>query len=186
MLNASVRWLSGQTNLLSGTQRSHLGSEVSDKEIDSHLERLCNSWRRTQPTGSSVTQTISARDIIELSTYLNLLDEQGNRKGALNKWSLTPRTYAILRSIEALEYMPQFRASFTDFHLPYDERTLPSFLPGNHEHGIRQSFLEIQKYFLDFDIKKIETNGIAEHFSLDVSGDSHFKHVRMLGQGSFG
>lgn len=82
--------------------------------------------------------------------------------------------------------MQFFRPYFNDFHLPYNEVNLPSFLPDNREgHNLRQAFLEAQQYFLT-DYKRIEADGTAKHFNLNASGNTLFQHERTLGQGSFG
>lgn len=187
---ASARWLDHSNvmgNATLGTRRSQVESVVSDKEVETHLHRLCNSWRHKQPSGLATTQviSISKREIAELRTYLEFLDAKEKRTSG-KAWSHTPLTYAILRSIGGLEYMSLFRQSHSDFHLPYSERTLPSFLPDDDGKQLRQLFLGTQRYFLTEMGKRIETDGVAEHFSFDGTGDFHFQPVKMLGQGSYG
>lgn len=81
--------------------------------------------------------------------------------------------------------MDEFRAKrFNDFHLPYNERTLPDFLQEKDGRGLRQAFLDAQSYFLT-DAKLVETDGASTHFYSE-NGDEIFQPIRNLGQGSFG
>ncbi|KAL1853276.1 hypothetical protein Daus18300_011844 [Diaporthe australafricana] len=81
--------------------------------------------------------------------------------------------------------MDEFRAKgFNDYHLPYNERTLPDFLQKKDGKNLRQAFLDAQSYFLT-DAKLVETDGASTHF-VDENGDNIFQPIRSLGQGSYG
>ncbi|KAI3398326.1 hypothetical protein diail_9549 [Diaporthe ilicicola] len=156
---------------------------VADEDIETHLQMLCTPPPLSQ-TPSNSTDKISNRNIQSLQTLLKLLDAKANREASLN-WSYTPRTYAILRSIDGLEFMDEFRAkSFNDYHLPYNERTLPSFLQEKNGRNLRQAFLDVQSYFLT-DAKRVERDSASTHFFSD-NGDNIFQPIRTLGQGSYG
>lgn len=163
-------------------RRAPASSVVTDEDIESHLQMLCAPNLSRTP-GKSINQ-ISHRNIQSLQTLLAFLDAKAGREGSL-LWSFTPRTYGILRSIGALEFMSEFRAkNFNDFYLPYNERTLPDFLQQKDGRDLRQAFLEAQSYFLT-NTKLIETDGTSTHFDTD-NGDDIFRPIRSLGQGSFG
>jgi hypothetical protein len=86
--------------------------------------------------------------------------------------------------------MDQFvEKDYTDYHLPYDTRTLPKILRGER---LRQQFLVFQDQLLT-SAKALEdlsndssSTGILPHIHLNGSGDHHFHRVCSLGQGGFG
>lgn len=163
-------------------RRAPESSVVTDEEIEAQIQILCTPPLSRTPGKS--TDQISHRNIQKLQTLLALLDDKAQREVSLH-WGVTPRTYGILRSISALEFMDQFRAkNFNDFYLPYNERTLPDFLQQKDGRDLRQAFLDTQSYFLT-NAKLIETEGASTHF-ISENGDIIFKTIRTLGQGSFG
>lgn len=163
-------------------RRAPASSVMTDEDIEAQLRMLFTPTLSRTPGKS--TDQISHRDIQHLQTLLAFLDAKAEREVSL-LWSFTPRTYGILRSIGALEFMDEFRAkSFNDFYLPYNERTLPDFLQQKNGRDLRQAFLDAQSYFLT-DAKLYETDGTSRHFSTE-NGDNIFQPIRSLGQGSFG
>ncbi|KAI1112335.1 hypothetical protein F5Y14DRAFT_442676 [Nemania sp. NC0429] len=129
--------------------------------------------------------TISEKSVREIQALLQLLDNRRSRYDD-RQWTLRPRIYAILDSIQAIEFMDDFiHENLTDFHLPFNEQTLPRFI-GEKEGSpnLRTAFFTIQNYYLT-DIKDIESEK-SLHLTLSVSGDTYFVREKLLGQGSFG
>ncbi len=77
----------------------------------------------------------------------------------------------------------------TDFYLPYNNQTLPSFIQTD---DVRQAFLQVQEYVLT-SAQELEmwytdasSTKVFPHVFLDGSGDQHFRRQSRLGQGNFG
>ncbi|KAI0479700.1 hypothetical protein F4859DRAFT_513201 [Xylaria cf. heliscus] len=172
-------WFPGRNR--ESLQQEQQQYHFSIDEINERLHTLC--LPLTPPR--SHDRRISSKSVREIQALLQLLDNRRNRYDD-NQWTLRPRIYAILHSIRAIEFMDDFiRESLTDFHLPFNEQTLPQFI-GEKEGSpnLRHAFFNIQDYYLT-DVKDIESEK-SVHLTLSVSGDTYFVPERPLGHGSFG
>ncbi|KAI1747413.1 hypothetical protein F4782DRAFT_552082 [Xylaria castorea] len=172
-------WFSGKNRepLQQEKQQYHFTID----EINERLHTLCLPLTPPRSQG----RTMSQKFVREIQTLLQLLDNRRNRYDD-NQWTLRPRIYAILHSIQAIELMDDIiRENLTDFHLPFNEQTLPRFI-GEKEGSLnlRHAFFDIQGYYLT-DVKDIESEK-SLHLTLPVSGDTYFVSERPLGHGSFG
>lgn len=155
--------------------------KISDQDNDSQLHQLC------VPQGLQagvITGRINEQRIKRIRLMLlHLESKKGNP--AAEDWSYRPRTYAILRTIGGLRFMNDFvQRQLNDFHLPFNEQTLPDFIESTEENDIRQHFLDVQNYYLTT-AKDIEARPLTHH-SLEGSGDEVFCSMKQLGQGGFG
>ncbi|KAI0445151.1 hypothetical protein F4803DRAFT_205021 [Xylaria telfairii] len=150
-------------------------------EINERFNTLCIPPTQPLSRGSRISQKV----IREIQALLRLLDNRRNRYDDA-QWTLIPRIYAILHSIRAVELMDDFiRENYTDFHLPFNEQTLPPFISQKEGSlNLRQAFFEIQDYYLT-DVKDIESKE-SIHLTLPDSGDAYFISERPLGHGSYG
>ncbi|OAQ60706.1 ankyrin repeat protein [Pochonia chlamydosporia 170] len=159
----------------SRSRRAAQSQILTLEEIHEGLHRLClpSSGRR-----------ISDKDVRSIQTFLQALDERSQRFND-HRWVLRPRLYAILYNIQATEYMNDFiRDNFTDFHLPFNEQTLPRFFENTDGKCSRADFFTTQDYFLT-NIKDIESEK-SIHRVLPVSGDMYYIRERHLGHGGCG
>ncbi|KAI0147034.1 hypothetical protein GGR57DRAFT_477696 [Xylariaceae sp. FL1272] len=153
------------------------GSVCTIDEILLSLDRLCAPPRHRETR-------ISDKQIRGIQTYLQILDERSNRRHE-NKWNKRPRLYTILHHIHATMLMDDFiREQLTDFHLPFNEQTLPSFIGEKDGRDLRAAFFKFQEYCLT-DVKDIESDK-SRHLTLSVTGDTYYVPLRPLGHGSFG
>ncbi|KAI0893873.1 hypothetical protein F4806DRAFT_139536 [Annulohypoxylon nitens] len=154
---------------------------LSEKELETQLDRLCS-----VPDPKRGITRISENDVRGIRVVLRSLDEKNNRNER-EKWHSRPRTYSILRNIGCLKYMGAFiENQLNDFHLPYNEQTLPNFIEQCENNDRRQAFLHVQDYFLS-DFKEIEVEySKHNHLMLQNSGNALFAPCKMLGQGGFG
>ena len=130
-----------------------------------------------QTGDSHQTLLLSNPDFDEISSLLS----QGNHK----EWSLRPRTYAVLRTIDALDLMDDFvQSQCLDIALPYSQNNLPKALSLEHRTQQRDQFLEIQKFVLSQEAAGMENSKIHAHFA--ESADDHFTSLEHLGDGGSG
>ncbi|KAI1459335.1 hypothetical protein F4805DRAFT_421190 [Annulohypoxylon moriforme] len=171
--------ISGFRTLL-GRQRQSLILPEEDLEIQ--LEKLCSI-----PNREIGARRISENNVQRIRIILKDFDTKHGRDKQELQWHLRPRTYAILRNIGCLNYMDLFiQHQLNDFHLPYNEQTLPGFIERFENNDLRHAFLYIQSYFLS-NFKEIELESSKyQHFHFPDSGDVHFASRGMLGQGGFG
>ncbi|KAI1265466.1 hypothetical protein F5Y18DRAFT_52820 [Xylariaceae sp. FL1019] len=167
-----VKWIFGQP------QRSAPeGTVFTTDDILISLDRLCAPPRHRDTR-------ISDKQIREIQTYLQILDERSNRRHE-NKWNKRPRLYTILHYVHATTLMDDFiREQLTDFHLPFNEQTLPSFIGEKDGRDLRAAFFRFQEYCLT-DVKDIESEK-SRHLTLSGTGDTYYVPLRPLGHGSFG
>ncbi|KAI1446396.1 hypothetical protein F5Y02DRAFT_382788 [Annulohypoxylon stygium] len=154
---------------------------LSEEDLETHLDKFCS-----VPDPKKGTTRISENDVQRIRVVLKSLDEKRNRNRR-EEWYSRPRTYSILRNIGCLKYMDSFiEKELNDFHLPYNEQTLPEFIERCENNDPRQAFLHIQDYFLS-DFKEIELESSKhKHFMFQDSGNARFAPYMMLGQGGFG
>ncbi|EKG10159.1 hypothetical protein MPH_12759 [Macrophomina phaseolina MS6] len=99
---------------------------------------------------------------------------------------MRPRIYTVLRNIAPErhgDYMDRFAdGNYIDFHLPFDNRTLPGFLSNG---VMRDNFFNFQHHVLSPEARSLEIEG-GEHQLIAGSADAHFWPLEMLGQGGFG
>lgn len=164
---------------------SRNASTLEDQFI-SGLEKLCN---LATPQPGQVPQRVADERVQRVSAILNVLDARHGRTES-NRWQHRPRTYIILWNIDGLEFMDKFvERHYTDFLLPYNNRTLPGFI---QDSKMRERFLDVQSRLLT-SVKQLESlsnssasNQTLPHIHLDGSGDQHFGRINSLGQGGFG
>ncbi|PHH73422.1 hypothetical protein CDD82_5486 [Ophiocordyceps australis] len=151
---------------------------LSLDDVKANLQKLC------QPPAAGTRSQKSEKQVREIRFFLQVLDERRNRPEE-QCWATRPRLYAILHSLKAEYYMDQFISeNFTDFNLPFNEQTLPSFLGNNEGRDLRHDFFAIQDYYLT-DARDIESEK-PFHVLLSVTGDMHFNSIGVLGSGGFG
>lgn len=106
--------------------------------------------------------------------------------GVPRNWKFRPRIYTVLRNIAAGghgAYMDQFEAhKYVDFHLPFDNQTLPEFLINSE---LKANFLKFQHHVLSPEARSLVIEG-REHQSIAGSADPYFWIQEVLGQGGFG
>ncbi|KAH0429343.1 hypothetical protein CcaCcLH18_08465 [Colletotrichum camelliae] len=153
------------------------------REIDLKLQQLC-SLKISE--GEAQNGRTAQKAIQDIQLYLGILDQQAGRHHDEHKWSPRPRIYAILRNINGLQYMNNFAAAnITDFHLPFNNITLPSFVADVGGRSIRKDFLKAQDVFLT-ETRLIEKEGHHLRLPIHTSGDDYYTPMGPLGQGSFG
>ncbi|CAO2648656.1 Nn.00g079230.m01.CDS01 [Neocucurbitaria sp. VM-36] len=158
----------------------------SEEQWQSGLATLCR-LPAAQP--DQTVQQVSDERVQAVSNILFLLDAKAKREDG-HLWSYRPRTYIILFNVGCVQLMNSFvEEGKTDIWLPYDDRTLPSFI---QQADVRQKFLKIQKHLLTSarELEDISTHAsltkIFPHIHLEGSGDQHFRRINSLGQGNFG
>lgn len=159
---------------------------TSDEQLHIGLERLCR-LPRYQP-GRSVL-SVPDDQVKQVVRVLQILDTK-NGRAEWAKWSARPRTYIILRNVGGIDLMSQFvHGGYTDFELPYENRTLPGFIEDN---VMRKEFLQVQVHLLT-SAKELESlshqsspTGVLPHINFDGPGEQHFLRISNLGQGGFG
>lgn len=178
-LTSWVRWFASPQGRLQAAQ-----VPVSPSlEIDLKLQQLC-SLKISE--GEAQNGRTAQKAIQDIQLYLGILDQQAGRHHDEHKWSPRPRIYAILRNINGLQYMNNFAAAnITDFHLPFNDITLPSFVTDVGGRSIRKDFLKAQDVFLT-ETRLIEQEGHHLRLPIHTSGDDYYTPMGPLGQGSFG
>ncbi|KAE8384287.1 hypothetical protein BDV23DRAFT_189374 [Aspergillus alliaceus] len=150
-----------------------------ESDIEELLARLC---RPASATNSAVSRSVSVERCNEIS---DILLNKGKNTGdeRLLAWSERPRIYIILRNIQRLDLLDDFvKAELTDFHIPFNEDTLPVFL---RENGLRESFLQFQQYVLSSGAKGLDNHG-GSHLSFAGNAQRYFYYKGSLGRGGYG
>jgi len=173
------RWRTGEG---SSTNTLALFSNRSNnsKSIEESLDHLC----AIHPQNHGAIQALSSETFNHIERLLRLLDIHNGRNisEGPHPWYLRPRTYAVLRNIDAQELMTEFAGSgFNDLYLPYSEETLPSFVTNDL---VRKNFLLCQQYVLT-NARALEIEN-DEHLYLSESATCHFETLKELGHGGFG
>lgn len=97
-------------------------------------------------------------------------------------WSLVPRLYIVLRTIDQLRLIGSFLdAGFTDQWFPFTRRTLPPWL---YDQAMKETFLLAQRPVLTKALDLERENGKHRHFK--SSADLPFIQISELGRGGFG
>ncbi|KAI1079487.1 hypothetical protein F5B20DRAFT_581270 [Whalleya microplaca] len=158
---------------------------ASEPHLEAQLQRFCSIPSHVQT--SLTVDRIPEQHVQQIRAILKCLDQVHGRDTTETQWQWRPRTYSILRNIGCLDSMETFiQHQLSDFHLPYNEQTLPAVIERREENDLRQAFLDIQGYFLS-GFKGIELESSRhEHFNFPTSGDLYFNPRRMLGQGGYG
>jgi len=159
---------------------------ASEEQLLSSLAKLCS---LPSPQPGQPLQPVPDDRVRRVDSILLIFDNKHDRTG-WRRWSNRPRTYIILWNINGVDFMDGFvEKGYTDYHLPYDSRTLPGFL---HGEDLRQQFLVVQNQLLT-SAKELEdlsndssSTRILPHIHLEGSGDQHFHRISSLGQGGFG
>lgn len=103
---------------------------------------------------------------------------QANRK----EWSYRPRTYALLKMINAIDLMDDFvKDDCLDIALPYVRGNLPKSLSPEQ----RDRFLEKQGSVMT-ETASIEGGLKAKHANFADSADNHLEALGELGEGGYG
>ena len=162
----------------SSVSSSDNGKAAANPQYDLHPPHLeLEMQELLQSGGSHRTLSLSNPDFDKISSLLC----QGNQEA----WSFRPRTYAVLRAINALGLMDDFvQSGCLDIALPYSQNNLPESLSLEHRRQQRDLFLEAQKYVLSQEAAVMEnTKG---HANFAESADEHFKSLELLGSGGSG
>ncbi|PLB38569.1 ankyrin repeat and protein kinase domain-containing protein [Aspergillus candidus] len=157
---------------------SAVGSK-DESDVEELLARLC---RPASATNSAVSRSVSVQRCNEIS---DILLKKGKTSGdeRLLAWSERPRIYIVLRNIQRLDLLDYFvKAELTDFHIPFNEDTLPVFL---RETGLRESFLQFQPYVLSSGAKGLDNRG-EPHLSFAGNAQKYFYYKGSLGRGGYG
>ncbi|KAF9632430.1 hypothetical protein BFW01_g3292 [Lasiodiplodia theobromae] len=97
--------------------------------------------------------------------------------GVPRNWKYRPRIYTVLRNIAAGNhevYMDQFEAHhYVDFHLPFDNQTLPNFLINSE---LKINFLNFQHHVLSPEARSLVIEG-GEHQL--IAGSARTRGVRV-------
>jgi hypothetical protein len=111
-------------------------------ENESVIETVLANFCAIRVLEDGTRQTISAETFRQISNCLNILDrDQGRSEQHL--WASRPRTYTVLRNINALHLMDDYaREGYTDWHLPFSENNFPEFI---NNQTIEQQFLHHQQ-----------------------------------------
>ena len=150
-----------------------------ESDIEELLARLC---RPASATNSAVIRSVSVQRCNEISDIL-LNKGKSNGDERLLAWSERPRIYFVLRNIQRLDLLDNFvKAELTDFHIPFNEDTLPAFLC---ENGLRESFLRFQPYVLSSGAKGLDNHG-EPHLSFAGDAQRYFYYKGSLGRGGYG
>ncbi|PKY08618.1 hypothetical protein P168DRAFT_301286 [Aspergillus campestris IBT 28561] len=150
-----------------------------ESDVEELLARLC---RPASATNSAVFRSVSVKRCNEIS---DILFKKGKNNGdeRLLAWSERPRIYFVLRNIQRLDLLDYFvKAELTDFHIPFNEDTLPVFL---REDGLRESFLRFQPYVLSSGAKGLDNRG-EPHLSFAGDAQRYFYYKGSLGRGGYG
>ena len=100
---------------------------------------------------------------------------QANRED----WSLRPRTYALLRMINAIDLLDDFvRLNCWDIALPYSKENLPRSLSPEQ----RELFLKKQGSVLT-KAARIEGGLTSTHANFADDADNHLESIKLLGDG---
>lgn len=151
-------------------------SPIPPESLDKELGRLC---KPPSASNDSKPKPVSESVIVRIQTILRHLDDAAD-----SEWWARPRIYAILRTINGLQFMDAFvQEGWNDFFLPVHEADLPDFVRDEPGLPFREQFLAMQDYFMS-PTRDIEKSSL-QHFNL-YDGDSVFQHIRQLGQGGFG
>lgn len=100
------------------------------------------------------------------------------------EWSRRPRTYAVLRMMDAIKYMPSFiNFGLNDNSFPYpNRRALP---PGIQDSlDLSEAFLQKQEHVLS-DACDLENEREGRHIAVK-DGDKLFRWYKKLGRGQAG
>ncbi|KAI9035688.1 uncharacterized protein KD926_003132 [Aspergillus affinis] len=155
------------------------GVRKDEADIEDLLDRLCRPVSATSPSASSSVGINRCNEISDI--LLNKGKVTGDER--LLAWSERPRIYIVLRNIQRLDLLDSFvKAELTDFHIPFNEDTLPAFL---YENEIRESFLHFQSYVLSSGAKGLDDHG-GPHLSLAGNAQRYFYYKGTLGQGGYG
>jgi|ERR1700712_1465316 len=119
----------------------------------------------------------------QISGLLRCLDKlYGRVDSHETAWRYRPRTYTVLRNINALELMDHFiQHGFNGFHFPYSDDTLPDFVTRS---DTREDLLSHQSYVLT-DIRLLDVSK-ERHLSFNCRGERFFGVLQDLGHGGFG
>lgn len=150
-----------------------------ETDIEELLAHLC---RPAYASNSTVARSVSVERCNEIS---DILLKKGNKIGneQLLAWSERPRIYFVLRNIQRLDLLDYFvKAELTDFHIPFNEDTLPAFL---QESDLRESFLLFQQYVLSSGAKGLDIHG-GPHLSFAGNAQRFFYYKGSLGRGGYG
>ncbi|KAK4160694.1 hypothetical protein QBC43DRAFT_325084 [Cladorrhinum sp. PSN259] len=154
---------------------------LSIGEIQVNLHKLC---MPPNPGMSASGRRISEKHVQSIQVYLQVLDSRANRYDD-HQWTLRPRLYAILHRIGATSLLDEFISqNITDFHLPFNQQTLPSSVKEKAGEVTCHALFSVQDYYLT-DAKDIESEK-SKHLTLSVSGDTYFVPERPLGHGGHG
>ena len=119
---------------------------------------------------------------------LNLSDADFDRiteilcQAKREEWGLRPRTYVLLRMINAIDLMDDFvQSQCWDIALPYTRENLPQRLsPEQRDH-----FLQKQVHVLT-KAARLEGGSKSRHANFASNADSHLKSLKRLGEGGSG
>ena len=149
------------------TMTSQNRSILSSRQVELELEKIF------QPKGDNQAIEISDAEFDRITELLSQADRE--------EWSFRPRTYAILRMINAVDSMNGFvKANCLDIALPYSKRNLPQCL----QPDLRARFLEVQDSVLT-KAAKIEGSS-SSHANFKENADNHLEPLDKLGDGGSG
>jgi hypothetical protein len=143
-------------------------------ELDRNNEKaMALFFPSTDPLSES--RTFSERDCDEIRRLLRCLGKPS--------WSILPRIYIVLRTINQLNVMDDFVAiGVTDIWLPFSEASLPEALKSP---SARRHFLETQKIVL-FKGLDLEKGSEGKHRHFKGPDELPFHIHEELGRGGFG
>lgn len=173
---ARTRNKQGHKSLLSAEASQSKGSTgklpshpiLSQAQLELEIQKIM-----PQPSGNPDVQLSDANFDRIAETLL-----QANRE----KWSYRPRTYVLLKMINAIDLMDDFvKDDCLDIALPYVRGNLPKSLTSQQ----RDLFLEKQRSVMT-ETASIEGGLKAKHANFADSADNHLEALEKLGEGGSG
>ena len=104
------------------------------------------------------------------------------RQADHEEWSFRPRTYALLRMINATGLIDDFvERNCLDIALPYSSSNLPWSLSQDQ----REQFIKLQRAIMT-KAANLEGGSQGKHANFECNADSHLKSLNLIGKGGYG
>lgn len=147
---------------------SAAGSRLPSSQFELEMQKILRLGRASQDN------YLSDLDLDQIAELL--------RKANLEEWSFRPRTYAILKTINATDLMDDFvRSNSFDISLPYTRENLPQSLSPEQ----RDQFVKEQAFVLT-KAARLEGGASATHAYFPDNADKHLEPLNELGKGAGG
>ncbi|KAF2233608.1 kinase-like protein [Viridothelium virens] len=165
-----------ETAVTEGSKEGPLAAK-SPNSSRHRLQEIESQLREIIPLGSTdQVLTLSDNDFERLATIL--------AKAGKEEWSIRPRTFAILRMINAVDLMDEFvQKNCLDIALPYSSGNIPQSLSSKQ----KALFLKSQSSVMNKEAQSIEGGATAKHANFLESVDRrHLECHERHGKGGTG